>query len=559
MGAKANADALRKGFSSANVVGEFVVPEGHPALEILGRLEIPSEQTKEGFVILLRRQMNDKGRSQSWVNDVVVTSQSLKELGATLVDVFGQHENQRLMDPSSHVRYLDQFLSEKGHRFKVELLNRECSQALQGIRNTVLQFHDRYRHQDYLSFRLKELSEFSASVEDYEQTKSFCEQAGQVSAIRQVLGRALGILDGLEGDGSVTKAVWEAEKALQADPNLHEIRSRLTSVATELDDISYELGKKVSELEFSEEDLEEKQSRLFGYQDLFRKHSVNEISALVKETNRLQEELGFLESAARQIEDSLLALAKKATELQASAEQLTKARGVAAEQTRRRVEKELHELAMPGSVFQVEFQTVSRTIDPLDFSLFPGPLDAHWTSAKSALESVGEHGAEKCQFLLASNPGEPMLPLTRIASGGELSRIMLALKKALMADAETCVLVFDEIDTGISGRVADVVGRKMYELASEFQVICISHLPQVAVYADSHFLVAKTGKKDRTESSIVRLTKEESAREIARLLSGAEVSVPSLKNAKSLIEKAKNGARGKAKAAAGSPSTPRER
>lgn len=543
MGGKASADAVRKGSSVATVTGEFVVPEGHPALEVMGMLGIPSEETENGVSIILRRQLTDKGRSQSWVNDVVVTSQPLKELGATLVDVFGQHENQRLMDPGQHTRYLDNFLAEKGARFKVEVLNKECQALLGELRGMVTAFHDRYRHQDYLTFRLKELSEFSPAREDYDEVVRFCQQAGQVSNIRDTVGRALAILDGLEGEGSATKAVWEAEKALQAGTEFAEIRARLTSVATELEDVSYELGKRVSSMEFSEEEMEEKQQRLFGYQDLFRKHSVTEIGALVGEAERLKEELSFLESASAKLEENLLALAKKAVDLQKAAKVLTKAREAAAAQTRKRVERELHELAMPGSVFAVEFAPVSRSLGELDLSPFPGPLDSHWKSAKTSLESVGEQGSERCQFLLASNPGEPILPLTRIASGGELSRIMLALKKALMADAETCVLVFDEIDTGISGRVADVVGRKMYELAQEFQVICISHLPQVAVYADSHFLVAKAGKKDRTESSIIRLTKDESAREIARLLSGAEVSAPSLKNAKSLIEKARSGAK----------------
>ncbi len=132
-----------------------------------------------------------------------------------------------------------------------------------------------------------------------------------------------------------------------------------------------------------------------------------------------------------------------------------------------------------------------------------------------------------------------MLPLLRVASGGELSRIMLALKKALVADADTCVLVFDEIDTGISGRVADVVGKKMKSLASQFQVICISHLPQVAVYADTHFLVHKKSKTDRTQSTLRKLTSAESTAEIARLLSGSEVSKAGLMNAKALMDKAK--------------------
>jgi len=156
------------------------------------------------------------------------------------------------------------------------------------------------------------------------------------------------------------------------------------------------------------------------------------------------------------------------------------------------------------------------------------------------LGSTGPEGAEKSRFLLAANRGESLLPLAKIASGGELSRIMLALKKALVADAETCVLVFDEIDAGISGRVADVVGRKMRELSEGFQVLCISHLPQVAVYADTHFLVSKSGNQSRTESTIDRLSESQSAAEIARLLSGDEVSTTSLANARSLLKQARS-------------------
>jgi len=166
-------------------------------------------------------------------------------------------------------------------------------------------------------------------------------------------------------------------------------------------------------------------------------------------------------------------------------------------------------------------------------------LVPRWEKVRKVLAGLSEYGAEKAQFYLSANPGEPPMPLSRVASGGELSRIMLALKKALAADAETCVLVFDEIDSGISGRVADVMGRKMRELTESFQVICISHLPQVAVYADSHFLVTKKGKGDRTQSSIVPLSKQESAEEIARLLSGQDVSASSLANAKTLIASAK--------------------
>ena len=199
---------------------------------------------------------------------------------------------------------------------------------------------------------------------------------------------------------------------------------------------------------------------------------------------------------------------------------------------------------MGGSTFEVRFNPVQRVLPTLSFEYLESSRDPEWEKTTKVLSEIGDEGAERAEFLLSSNAGEPLLSLTHIASGGELSRIMLAIKKSLAADAETCVLVFDEIDTGISGRVADIVGRKIRELSEKFQVICVSHLPQVAVFADSHFLVRKSGRANRTETSIVKLSKEDSAREIARLLSGAEVSTPSLANARNLIERAKGSTKG---------------
>jgi DNA repair protein RecN (Recombination protein N) len=195
---------------------------------------------------------------------------------------------------------------------------------------------------------------------------------------------------------------------------------------------------------------------------------------------------------------------------------------------------------MPGARFETEFIPVEK--DPVDFS-WEGHSPAlihRWSKIDRQLSEITEKGTERAQFLLSANSGEMPHPLHKVASGGELSRIMLALKKAMVADAETCILVFDEIDSGISGRVADVVGRKLRELAGKFQIICISHLPQVAVYADTHFLVQKMQKTKRTESVIEKLSDEESAAEIARLLSGKEVSKSSLENAKALIGDAKS-------------------
>jgi DNA repair protein RecN (Recombination protein N) len=221
------------------------------------------------------------------------------------------------------------------------------------------------------------------------------------------------------------------------------------------------------------------------------------------------------------------------------ASKLTQARLKAKSLVKKRIESELHDLAMPGARIDVEFETIERSIASADLSLFGSEADILWTRLVTALSSLSEYGAEKAQLLLAANPGEPLLPLQKSASGGEISRIMLALKRALAAGADTCILVFDEIDTGISGRVAAVVGRKMQELSRSFQVICISHLPQVAAFADSHFLVHKVSKENRTESTISKLSQRASEEELARLLSGDEVTQSSLANARALVKKAR--------------------
>ena len=193
---------------------------------------------------------------------------------------------------------------------------------------------------------------------------------------------------------------------------------------------------------------------------------------------------------------------------------------------------------MPDAILDIKFQSINRSMFTVDLGLFGEEVEGLWFQIADILSGLSSQGMERAEFHLASNKGEASHAIHKVASGGEISRIMLALKKALSAGADTCVLVFDEIDAGISGRVADKVGQKMAELSWDFQVICISHLAQVAAYSDSHFLVKKFEKGKRTESTIDQLSAKDSATEIARLLSGDEVTKSSLANAKQLVAKA---------------------
>lgn len=533
-GAKASADAVRSGWDSATVAGEFIVPKNHPSLAQMAELGLPVE-SGESVTLLLRRQIHKTGRSNAWINDVPVATTSLKALGTLLVDVFAQHENQRLLNPNAHIEYVDSFLDEPTLRESVRTLGKRTLEQVGALADQLAALEDGRKQSDYLTFRYQELEKFAPTAEDYAEVRAYCDQAETARKSRDPVATALAILEG-EGDRvSPLDVGRELVKALGASPTLENYKERAAGCLRELDDLSYELGKLLSTMEFDEERLDESTKRVFGYQELFRKHATKDIEGLVRQTEGLKAQLTAIHSASELLEEGLDALLKTAKSLKQACEKLTIARLQAAATIKSEVERELHELQMPGSVFQAEFTPSARPLPELAFEGLEPALGKKWDTVRDLAEGLSDHGAERAQFFLSANPGEPPMPLSKTASGGELSRIMLALKKALAADAETCVLVFDEIDSGISGRVADVVGRKMKELCANFQVICISHLPQVAVYADQHLLVAKTGKGDRTQSSIVPLSKEDSAREIARLISGKDVSSSSVAHAKSLI------------------------
>ncbi len=538
-GAKVSSDVVRTGAENAVVSGEFLIHKNHPAVLNLQKLGIETEIEGEDSAILIRRQLSAKGRSQAWINDVAVSSQALKEIGHGLVDIFAQHENQRLMHPQEHIRYLDQFANHPKELKAVQIAFQACEATLHEIEVIVKRVASSQRDKDYLEYRLQELKKFTPSCEDFNAINELCESSDKVVAEREVLTHALSLFENGESEG-VSSLLWEIAKKLG---HLGEggdlLKERAESVAREVEDIHFTLSSRVSAFDVDESSLEKAQERQFGYQELFRKHAVKSIDELLNIFKSLASDVGTLESAKQTLNDSVDRLKVEIETLEKGSLKLTEIRKKAALSLKKKVEKEIHELSMPGATLDFDWTAIERVGPELSLGSIDDKLHSKFSQTLQGLTKLSPDGAEKVQFLLASNPGEPSLPLVKSASGGELSRIMLALKKTLAADAETCVLVFDEIDTGISGSVADIVGRKMRELALHFQVLCISHLPQVAVYADTHCLVKKQGKKNRTETEIVKLSLEASAKEIARLLSGREVTPSSLSHAKNLMTQAK--------------------
>ncbi len=544
LGHKVGPDMIRKGFEQATVTGEFYLRNDHEALNYLETVGIPCEKNPDGSLVIVRRQVNSKGRASAWANDTPITSSTVKELGLNLVDIFGQHDNQKLMRPEFHLSYLDKFLENKGLVPSYRERYRKCIAKVRQIEETLSNFMSGRKDLDYHLFRLQELEAFAPGVDDFKEVKELTETSRASVALKEGLGQ---VLSNFENDGqSLNSVLWDSVKKLGrlndklSISELVALRGRAESLASEVDTFSYDVSRLLTSLEVDESKIEEAHKRVFGYQELFRKHGAREVEELVGIQDKLKRDCLSQEDLALNLQKELESLVKEAEELSQSAKTLSNQRLKAANRIKKAVESELSELAMPGVLFDVLWEETEGKDWDLDFSgLDNKRLVQLSTELCGYLKNLGPDGFEQVEFMLAANPGEPLLPLLKVASGGELSRIMLALKKALVADADTCVLVFDEIDTGISGRVADVVGKKMNDLSKAFQVLCISHLPQVAVYADSHFLVKKESKAKRTESTIVKLSREDSTAEIARLLSGSEVSKAGLANARALMDKAK--------------------
>ncbi len=540
LGVKADPDVIRRGFERAHVAASFQLPLDHASV---GILEQHGLIAKEGpsIDLIVRREIQQKGRSQAWVNDQPITQALLKELGQTLIDIYGQHENHRMLDSSTHLEYIDQFLKDQRSKNQVLEAVTQMHAQLQILRKRLELYHTKRKEQDFLQFRFDAIAAFDPSLEDYKKTVQVCQDAGRYASEQKLMQQAQYVCDEAYQGRSLSSAfvellkLAEQSKTLREDQDVQGALEPLRNMGRSLDELSYHLGRASTAHVLDDEEIEAYQNRLAGYQSLFRKLSVRSIEDLVQEYERLEKELSFAQLAPEELAEGLHELHQRAKLVDKLAKKLSQDRRKAAQTAVNEVVKELHDLNMKGASIDFEFQDVRNSIPDLELSDFDQSLLAIWHACVSVLTETSRYGREKGQFLLAANPGEGFKPLAKVASGGEISRIMLGFKKALAVGATTSVMVFDEIDSGISGHTAHIVGKKLKDLAARFQVVCISHLPQVAVYGDAHFRVEKAQKGKSTESRIFRLSAQQSEEEIARLLSGDQVTHSSLAHAKQLI------------------------
>ena len=534
LGGKADVQQIRVGKKEASVSGTFLLPTGLPvrteytdedeprnALEWLSFHGIEIENDR----VLLRRIIRDTGKNGAWINDTPVTRSDLAQFSSFLVDIHGQHEHQSLMKVTEHRKYLD---ARAGITSDVEAFTAKYA-VLVAKRKQLAQYNlsdsERLRKLDMMSFAVKEISE--AKLKPGEDTALEEEQA-RLSSYEKIYSDADSIDQLLDDDensvlGLLKRIRRDSMHITELDKSLSSLDERVEAAFYELSDIAGEFSSYKNKLVYDPSRLQTVEERLSLIYNLKKKYA-SSVNA------PLSEVISYFEDAQKYIEengdgnnkkDALTAEIKVLEkEILTQAEKLSNARKSTASVLNSEVDEILSKLGMKGTSFTVQINQ----------------------KAGSDVEQLcGPYGKDDIEFLISANPGNPPLPLAKIASGGELSRVMLALKTIFAQTDNVETLVFDEIDTGIGGEVAVAVGAHIKNLAKNKQIFCITHLASIAVYADNQIKIEKSVSGEITSSNVYPVEGEARVAEIARMLSGDSDTSQSLEHARSLLAKFSGG------------------
>lgn len=524
LGERSNAGLVRDGSTNAKIQIAVALPPDHPVWDGFNDSEFADTLDTEETLVL-SRQINASGRSRCHTNGQLVSLTFLSAIGDLLVDIHGQHAHQSLFRSDTHLDLLDTF-------GRHEALKAEVGEKYDQLHATQAQLDDYARtlreamqEKDLLEFQLDELEEAQLQ-EDEEDTltnerhllsnaEALFESANQL--YEQLYGGDLSESSTLDGLKTASRTI---AKLSDLDSSLSELNTRFESILYESEDIVYQIRDYRDKVEFNPHRLTEVEERLDLIHRLKRKYgdSISEILAYQAQASQKLEELQFGSERTEELRDQIHLLTQQAQKI---AIELSEKRRETATQLESLVERELQSLGMEKAVFQI-------LVSPIE-------------SAEGALEIDGKRydlradGMDEIEFFISPNVGSEPKPLAKIASGGEISRVMLALKTVLAQIDLIPTMIFDEIDAGIGGRTADIVGQKLKELSRFRQVFCITHLPQIARFADQHFRVEKSVEDDRTTITAKLLTPEERVEEMARM-HGGEATVTTLAHARELLE-----------------------
>ncbi|MCX5799850.1 MAG: DNA repair protein RecN [Candidatus Eisenbacteria bacterium] len=515
---KAGSEIVRTGEKAARIAGVFEMGRSRGVLREIEAAGIESDSDE----VVVKREISSEGRTRAYLNGEPVSLNVLKRIGDLLVDFHGQHEHQSLLRKSTHVDLLDAFGSTRELRGKVwevclslRQTRDELERFLSGQREVQAQIEfTRFQVSDIESAQLKEgeeerLEEERAVLANFEKLASAVREASSLL---------------YEDELACVERLSRASKALKSvsaiDGKLEALQAELASAEIAVGEVGRSLGSYLQSLEFSPSRLDEIESRLDLIGRMKKKYG-RSVAEIVQFGKELKSKLSSAEGDSTRECELGAEIQERTTELRKAAQLLIEKRRTAAKKLEREVEKELASLGMKDTKFVVELELRDE--------------ESHDVELEGKKVKVGAQGPGEVQFFISPNVGEDLRPLVRIASGGEVSRIMLALKTVLVQADAVDVMVFDEIDVGIGGKIAGVVGEKLKALSRAKQIICITHIPMIACLGDTHFFVSKEVEGGRTYASAKALGREERVKEIARMLAGDKVSETTLKQAREML------------------------
>jgi DNA repair protein RecN (Recombination protein N) len=511
LGARASADMVRTGESRARVAGIFDVRD-HTAMR---RLLEPSGLEVEDGELLVEREILASGKSRAFVGSRPVAISLLKDLAPHLGDIHGQHDQQLLFVPDAQRDMLDTYAANRELLDHAAGLYRQWRSIGAELEELEHNEQEKLRLLDLWSFQRMEIESAALAADEDAALENERRVLQNVQKLEEAATAAYAaVYDAPESATSLTRiAARRVDELCRIDASLAAVREHLKTADLSLQEASYELRDYLGRLEGNPGRLEEVESRLAAIDKLKRKYgqSIAEILSFLEDVRR---QIATVEHAGERMEELRCQQKRVAGEFEKTAADLSARRAAAARKLEKKVETELAGLAMAGTVFRV--------------AINPAP----WS----------EEGVDRVDFLVSPNLGEEPRPLEKVASGGEISRLALALKTCLAAprNGPPRTLVFDEVDAGVGGSAAEGVGRRLKKLAANNQVLCVTHLPQIACFADHHYVVEKRESKGRTEATVEELDGAARTREVGRMLSGQKLTPEALKHAEQMIKAAES-------------------
>ena len=513
-GGRGSQEFIRKGEEKLSLQGQFEIPKLPGYVAQLDELGI----SHDDGVLIISREIHRSGRNTIRVNGTLVNAATLKQLGSGLVDIQGQNEHQLLLRPEAHLGMLDQFANAK-----VQPLLASYQEQYQEYRRLEAAVNQKKANEqqwaqrlDMLRYQVKEIGDADLRADEEDELIAERERLEHFQQIATTLQRVVGVLNDDEEApvlDQVATIMNAAQEIAPFDPEYDDLAQSLSDAYYSLQDVSNQAGHQLDSLEFDEERLATINARLATIADLEHKYGES-LADVLAYYDQIKEELTDMEAAADSGSDLEERLNAVQADLLNQGNALSQVRQTAARKLAKQVHTQLKELYMDKAVFEVNF-------------------------AKTKKPVFSATGIDQVEFYIQTNPGEAMGPLARIASGGELSRVMLALKTIFAQGEGVTSIIFDEVDTGVSGRVAQAIADKIRLIAEGSQVLCITHLPQVAAVAQHHLLIQKRVHDQRTTTSVTPLNTNQRVEELARMLAGDTITKLAREHASELLTMAK--------------------